>query len=158
MHKDSLEQQTSLSGDSPAKMSPSLADVLVSLDNAVDYSSPPWNLQSMSKPKQSSWRMCRDFYQATTDAISEQSSLKWPTQGIATLSGEFWIRNSSESPSDAEESSLSEVLLTEADPRYLLSAKACEGILRRSNRRGKTLPPQLQEALVKQASQSTLKE
>ena len=92
--------------------------------------------------------MCQDFYQATKDAISESSSLKWPTQGIATSNGEFWIRNSSESPNDAVESSLLEVLETEVNPRYLLSPKACEGIMRRATRRGKTLPPALEKALL----------
>jgi hypothetical protein len=31
--------------------------------------------------------------------------------------------------------------------KYYLSAKACEGILRRAERRGKELPPMLKEAL-----------
>ena len=39
--------------------------------------------------------------------------------------------------------------------RYSLSRKACEGIIRRAERRGKPLPPQLDEALRAQASNST---
>jgi hypothetical protein len=34
-----------------------------------------------------------------------------------------------------------------AHEKYYLSAKACEGILRRAERRGKQLPPMLKEAL-----------
>jgi hypothetical protein len=132
-------------------MSQSLASELDSLGNAVDYSGMLWNLQSMSKPKHSSWRMSQDFYQATKAAISESSSLKWPTQGIATLNGEFWIRNSSESPNEGVESSLSDILETEVSLRYLLSAKACEGILRRASKKGKQLPSLLQSALENQA-------
>jgi hypothetical protein len=41
-----------------------------------------------------------------------------------------------------------EVLETEVSPRYLLSPKACEGIMRRATRRGKTLPPALEKALL----------
>jgi DNA (cytosine-5)-methyltransferase 1 len=51
-------------------------------------------------------------------------------------------------PNDAVESSLLEVLETEVSPRYLLSPKACEGIMRRATRRGKTLPPALEKALL----------
>jgi hypothetical protein len=44
--------------------------------------------------------------------------------------------------------SLSEVLETgPLPPRYSLSAKACSGILRRAERRGKALPPMLKAAL-----------
>jgi hypothetical protein len=103
--------------------------------------------QRMSKQKLSSWRMSQDFYQATTDAISESSSLVWPTQGIATSNGVFLIRNSSESPNAVVESSLSQVLQTEVSPKYSLSAKASEGIIRRAERRGKTLPEALKNAL-----------
>ncbi len=87
-------------------------------------------------------------------AISESLSLKWPAQGIATSSGEFWIRSSSEFPNAAVESSLLEVLEKTSNPRYFLSSKACEGILRRANRRGKVLPKALHDALVYQSQQS----
>jgi hypothetical protein len=44
--------------------------------------------------------------------------------------------------------SLSEVLETgPLPPRFSLSAKACSGILRRAERRGKALPPMLKSAL-----------
>jgi len=56
--------------------------------------------------------------------------------------------NTSESPSAAVECSLSDVLETQNVPaKYLLSAKACEGILRRAERRGKKLPEMLDRAL-----------
>jgi len=57
--------------------------------------------------------------------------------------------NTSESPSVAVECSLSDVLETEnVAAKYSLSAKACQGILRRAGKRGKSLPSQLQEALL----------
>ena len=55
--------------------------------------------------------------------------------------------NTGESPSVAVESTLSSILEANAPERYYLSATACEGILRRAERRGKRLPPMLKEAL-----------
>jgi len=51
-------------------------------------------------------------------------------------------------------SSLADVLQAEAPEKYYLSSKACDGILRRASRRGKTLPEDLHNALVHQSSQS----
>jgi hypothetical protein len=42
---------------------------------------------------------------------------------------------------------LSDILESHVPERYLLSAKACAGILRRAQRRGKTLPEPLRVAL-----------
>lgn len=64
--------------------------------------------------------------------------------------GESLMLDFSDSPSAEDESScsLSEVLITgAAPPRYFLSARACAGLLRRAERRGKTLPPMLRQAL-----------
>ena len=60
---------------------------------------------------------------------------------------ELSMHSFGESPKDAVESTLSQILQTNVPERYYLSAKACEGILRRAERRGKKLPPMLQEAL-----------
>jgi hypothetical protein len=61
---------------------------------------------------------------------------------------ECWTLNTSEYPSVVVESSLSRVLETgELPPRFYLSAKACAGILRRATKRGKALPPMLEQAL-----------
>lgn len=43
---------------------------------------------------------------------------------------------------------LTDVLQSDVLPKYFLSAKAATGILRRAERRGKTLPAQLQAALT----------
>ena len=55
--------------------------------------------------------------------------------------------NTGECPSAARESTLSQILQANAPTKYYLSAKACAGILRRAERRGKELPPILKEAL-----------
>jgi hypothetical protein len=96
--------------------------------------------------------MSQDFYQATTDAISESSSLVWPTQGIATSNGVCLIRNSLEFPNGAGESLLSQILEQKPLDKYFLSAKAAQGILRRANKRGKLLPAPLQTALESTAN------
>ena len=60
---------------------------------------------------------------------------------------EFLMLNTGESPSAAVESTLSSILQADAPEKYYLSAKACEGILRRAERRGKQLPEMLRTAL-----------
>lgn len=52
-----------------------------------------------------------------------------------------------ECPSAVKESTLWQILQADAPEKYYLSAKACAGILRRAERRGKTLPKMLREAL-----------
>ena len=50
---------------------------------------------------------------------------------------------------------LSQVLEKGSIPeRYFLSPKACAGILRRAEKRGKKLPPMLQDALEEQVTSS----
>lgn len=73
------------------------------------------------------------------------------------LPGECWTLNTGESPKDAAESSLSAILQENAPEKYSLSARACEGILRRAERRGKKLPPMLWEALVEAVERSYIK-
>ena len=70
----------------------------------------------------------------------------WETASV--LPGESSTRNTSESPSVAAESSLSEILQENAPEKYSLSPKACNGILRRAEKRGKELPPMLRDALM----------
>jgi hypothetical protein len=56
--------------------------------------------------------------------------------------------STSEWPSDAAVCSLSHTLETgDLPPRFFLSQKACAGILRRAEKRGKKLPEPLQHAL-----------
>jgi len=59
-----------------------------------------------------------------------------------------WTPNISEWPNDAAVCSLSQALETGSIPqRFFLSGTACAGILRRAEKRGKTLPAALQQAL-----------
>ena len=47
---------------------------------------------------------------------------------------------------------LSEILESNVGKRFYLSPRACQGILRRAEKRGKTLPPMLQKALEQVAN------
>jgi len=70
--------------------------------------------------------------------------------------GGSWTPNISVWPSDAAVCSLSQVLEQGSiQQRYFLSAKACAGILRRAEKRGKTLPAPLQQALAAAAERQT---
>ncbi len=67
--------------------------------------------------------------------------------------GGSWTPNISAWPNDAAVCSLSQVLEQGSIPsKYFLSAKACAGILRRAEARGKTLPAPLMLALKEAAS------
>ena len=70
--------------------------------------------------------------------------IKTPTDSLTGC----LMRNISEWPSDGAACSLSDILETGDLPlRYFLSAKACAGILRRAEKRGKKLPQLLMSAL-----------
>ena len=66
---------------------------------------------------------------------------------VTALPGESMTLNFGESPSGARESTLSQILEANAPEKYYLSPKACAGIIRRAERRGKELPTILKEAL-----------
>ena len=67
--------------------------------------------------------------------------------------GKFCLTlNIGEKPRVPNPTHLSEILETDADPKYNLSPKACRGILARAVKRGKALPPILREALENQIS------
>jgi hypothetical protein len=71
--------------------------------------------------------------------------------------GACLMLNGSEWPSGAEGSSacsLASILEPSVAPKYFLSKKACAGILRRAEKRGKELPEALRMALMSVA-QST---
>ena len=68
----------------------------------------------------------------------------------------FSMLNTGVSPSEEQESTLSQILLAEVPEKYYLSPKACLGILRRASVRGKELPEVLKKALERQAGGLTL--
>ena len=124
-----------------------------------------------------SGKMCPELSAATKEKTSRQSSkrssasqsrkppilkcLKRDGQlGVATTMrweddgawlGECMTRNTGESPNAAVVSRLSQILEVTPQEKYSLSAKACQGILRRAERRGKDLPEMLKTVLLMQS-------
>jgi len=81
------------------------------------------------------------------DGLLAPSSGAWRNSGMGSPTG-FWTLSTLAWPNDAAVCMLSAVLETGEVPlRYYLSAKACRGIIRRAEKRGKKLPEQLQAAL-----------
>ena len=90
--------------------------------------------------------------------MDEETDMEWH--------GEFWTLNIQEHPTFHTQclkedvvSSLSDILeIGDVPPKYYLSQKACLGILRRAERRGKELPKILKIALTVQADIANLQE
>lgn len=82
----------------------------------------------------------------------ESFSPKWENAGMLEH-GECWTHNGSELPSAVEGSSACS-LASILEPKYFLSQKACAGILRRAEKRGKDLPTALRRALAQVAGVS----
>jgi hypothetical protein len=86
--------------------------------------------------------------------LLQETSMVWATTELPlAFAGELMMPNTGESPSVAVESRLSQILEEHPHPKYSLSPTACQGILRRAEKRGKELPEILQTALEAQANQ-----
>ena len=84
------------------------------------------------------------------DLESGQTPEWYEAEALLSL-GVCTIPNISEQHSGAGVCFLSAILQENAPERYSLSPKACAGILRRAERRGKELPPLLKAALIQRA-------
>lgn len=89
----------------------------------------------LSKPQEGTILMCLNLREKAdqTDLLGETPAASW--ERAIRLPGECWTPNTGESPKDAVESSLSAILQEDVPEKYSLSARACEGILRRAMRR-----------------------
>lgn len=101
-------------------------------------------------PKWFIWENVKGALSCEGGVLSCSSCEKWMPSGTVWR-GEFWTRSSSAWPKGANVSFLSDTLETHAPAKYSLSQKACAGILRRAEKRGKPLPPLLDAALRKVA-------
>lgn len=77
----------------------------------------------------------------------------WEMDGLSL--GAYTMHSFGESPKDAVESHLSQILQGGVPRKYYLSAMACKGILRRATERGKELPELLRMVLEKQSHSKT---
>jgi hypothetical protein len=98
-----------------------------------------------------SLRMSKDCSLAEMVTTLRGASESYTTSGRVKSDGQFLILNSSEYRKDASVCSLSQILEANPHPKYSLSPKACQGILRRAEKRGKELPEMLQKALERVA-------
>ena len=79
-------------------------------------------------------------------------SRAWQNSGMGSPT-EFLTLSTSTWPNDASVCSLSDVKeIGEVPQRYFLTPRACTGILRRTAKRGRTLPPALRQALTQVAT------
>lgn len=143
-----MEQLTLLSAEPHAKRFPSQ-------DYARDFLTSEGTSHSnfcgwLNERSRGGWfgRTSPAFCQSTEAGLLQPSSGGWRNSGMGSPTG-FLTLNSSEFHSAAVACSLSDILETGDVPqRYYLSAKACRGILRRAEKRGKELPAQLHTALA----------
>ena len=104
-----------------------------------------------SAPRAETELMCLRLHEGAsqTSLFGDTPGASWET--VSRLPGACWTPNTGECPKDAKESSLSAILQADAPEKYCLSPKACQGILRRAEKRGKELPQVLKAALERQA-------
>lgn len=151
---DSTPSEESSQADSLARtyLSPEKAQDLPGTDQ--DSSGKSSDFLKTFIPPGSSLKTSLVSCQSTEDGTWAPSSKRWLNAGMASR-GECWTLSISESPNVVVESSLS-AILEEPDERlrkYFLSAKACQGILRRAGKRNRKLPEALELALTTVANQ-----
>lgn len=143
-----MSQLTFLSAEPRARISASQAFEKALLEiEAISHSSFCASLNAFAP---SGWfgRTSPASCQATKDGHLAPSSEGWRNSGMGSPTG-FLTLNTTTWHSDASVCLLSDVL--EVGPhlqRYYLTPKACAGILRRAEKRGKTLPELLRAALL----------
>ena len=103
---------------------------------------------SLKKPQGSQTRMPL-FLDLRVGTNGQTQGAFWQMGGA--LLGAYTMHSFGESPKDAVESRLSQILEDNPHPKYSLSARACQGILNRASKRGKELPKELKTALENQA-------
>ena len=118
--------------------------------SAAETPKAPTSPQSSRKSSKLQTRMpvCVCVYRTEDGANPGATTLKMVP---GALLGEYTMRSFGESPREENASRLSQILEDCPPPKYSLSARACQGILNRASRRGKELPPELREALERQA-------
>lgn len=154
------EQLTFWWAERPAKLSPSPDSAKELAIHAEDSCSPILKSLGVYGLDGLCGKMSPVFCQAGEDGTLVPSSGRWANSGTGGPTGCLTL-NTAEWTDDGPRpcrkegdgfsslvSTLSEILeVGNLPPRFLLSARACAGILRRAERRGKQLPPMLKQAL-----------
>lgn len=108
--------------------------------------------QSSKKSSKSQSRKRPIFKCLNTDGLHGGATATWEDDGAWLI--ESTMRSTGERPSVVVESRLSQILEEAPPTKYYLSRAACQGILRRAERRGKDLPEQLKAALIQQSQEA----
>ena len=150
---NSTAQLTFLSPEAPANHSASRESVSDWMTRVATSPLSPLEFVSSYAHAGSSLKTSPVCLPAEGGTTSLPSSTKWKNAGLRAR-GESWTLSKKEWHSDAVACLLSDTLEQTGDHlrRYCLSQRACAGILRRAEKRGKKLPPLLQEALTLKAA------
>ena len=150
-----MDQLTFLSEELPAKVSASPDSEKDWMTTVVTWRSNFLNLLTEHSPVGSFGKMSPASCQAAEDGTLVPSSGRWLKSGMGSPT-ECLTLNTSEFHSAADVCLLSDILETGDLPlRFFLSARACSGILRRAEKRGKKLPEQLKRALASVVERKT---
>src|SRR3990167_1630275 len=154
MSEENLEQLTLFAGASHARIYLWLDIVLEWLGSGADSGLSLHELLRSFARNGSLSKMSPAFSPLIKGETWEYSPEGWPNSAIGGPTGCLTL-STSEWPKDAVVCSLSDILQSQPiPPKYYLSQKAAKGILRRAEKRGKSLPPFLQAAL-EQVAQGT---
>lgn len=156
--QQTMFDQTLSPEDFPARTFRWLDDVLDSLESGAVYGGNSIGSFATFFPPGFLSKTSLAFCRATEDETWEPSSEGWGNWGMGGPTACLTL-NGAECHNGAVVSSLSDVLETSDVPqKYYLSAKACRGILRRAERRGRELPTVLRLELVQVAKSIDLGE
>jgi hypothetical protein len=143
---ESCQQSMLFAEASPVRTYQWPASARAWLESGQGYGSSFYELLNQISRDSLSLRMAPAFLAPTKEETLPSSFEGWSNAGIASRGGSLML-NMTEWHSGAVVCSLSEVLETEVAPKYFLSPKACLGILRRADKRGRELPRSLYDAL-----------
>ena len=113
------------------------------------FSSNKGKTSRQSSKKSSASQTKSPMYLSLRRENGRQPDASWAT--ISPSLGECLMPNTGECPKEESVSTLSQILEETPHQKYYLSEKACLGILRRAEKRGKELPEILRLALIRQA-------
>jgi hypothetical protein len=157
-----MSQLTFFAEEPPAKRSQSQDSEPDWLTLAETSPSPSLGLSLNIDRKLWFGKMSPESCRSMEDGRLEPSSGGWQNSGMGgptgslTLSSPEHLTSPTLFHSDGAVCSLSDILETGDVPqRYYLTARACAGILRRAEKRGKALPPLLRQALLAVAGESS---
>jgi len=155
-HEQHLLPLTSSAVASPARTSALRDAVRALMAHARDSGTSSVASLASSFPHGCSSRTSLAFVPLGEDGTLPSSFAGWRNSGTWGPGG-AWTLSTSVWPSDGSESScsLAEILEPDVPQKYWLSPKACQGILRRAERRGKTLPAALAAALQARGAEGT---